>query len=84
MTDGPRPPASSWRALFRKNTPAETRENWNLVRSGGRFWGRLFVLLLAIALLFPFAAIMYARGYFDGTQAARPETISTESNHVRH
>lgn len=79
MTDTPRPPASSWRALFRKNTPAETRANWQLVREGGRFWVRLFFALLAIALLVPFAVTFYARGYFDGVSAAKAETISKES-----
>jgi hypothetical protein len=83
MTDAPRPKPGSPRALFRKNTPAETRENWQLVKSKGKAWGRLFFLLIALLLLCPFGLAFYGKGYFDGVQAVRTETISKESNHVR-
>lgn len=83
MTDSPRPKPGNIRALFRKNTPAETRENWALVKSKGKAWGRLFFLLLCLLLLFPFAVAFYGKGYFDGVQAVQRETISKESNHVR-
>ena len=80
MTDeSPRPKPGSPRALFRKNTPAETRENWQLVKSKGKAWGRRLLMLLIALLLFPFAAAMYGRGYFDGTQAVRHGIISKES-----
>lgn len=83
MIDGPRPNPRSPRAIFRKNTPAETRENWQLVKDKGRAWGRLFFVLLILFLLVPFAVAFYGKGYFDGVSAVRSETISKESHNVR-
>lgn len=78
MTDSPLNPANP-RNIFRKNIPSETRANWALVKSKGRAWGRLFVLLLIVLLLVPFALAFYGKGYFDGVSAVRSETISKES-----
>lgn len=71
------------RILVRKNTPSETRENWQYIKRAGSFWLRLFMAIIALAMVVPFTLAIYTRGYFDGSQAVRAETINKESSHVR-
>lgn len=67
------------RNVFRKNTPGETRENWQYVKQRGGALVRAILLFLCLLMLIPFALGFYGKGYFDGVQAARSETISKES-----
>ncbi len=79
MTDGPISPRSP-RSVFRKNTPAETRANWALVKaSGGRF-ARLAFLALIAGLLALFSFATYSRGYFDGMTCARASSQKDSDN----
>jgi hypothetical protein len=71
------------RILIRKNTPSETRENWQFIKERGALWVRLFLALLCLALVVPFVMVIYTRGYFDGSQAVRTEIISKEKHNVR-
>lgn len=64
--------------VFRKSMPSETRENWALVKEGGRKAGRYMFTLIALPLIAAAMFTAYAKGYFDGTQAVRHET--KESN----
>lgn len=67
------------RNVFRKNTPAETRDNWQFIKRRGGALIRALLLVLIVLLLVPFALGIYGKGYFDGVQAVRHETISKES-----
>ena len=74
---------ASIRNVFRKNTPAETRDNVQFIKSRGARLLRAILLVLVALLLIPFALGMYGKGYFDGVQATRNETATKGVQHVR-
>lgn len=71
------------RSVFRKNTPAETRANWQFMKDRGARLLRAILLVIVALLLIPFAMGFYGKGYFDGVQAVRSETISKGVHNVR-
>jgi hypothetical protein len=68
------------RILVRKNTPSETRENWQYIKKSGAKWVRLFFAMLCLIMLIPLMMGIYTKGYFDGTQATRTANTQKESN----